>query len=59
MAIKRLAILTARKTAKADKKAAKVVPAVVKEAPSRPKKSPVTPNQLRARVRASLLRRSA
>ena len=59
LATKRLATLAARKDAK---KAAKVVPtAVVKEAPAPrlPTKLPLPSEQLRARVRASLLRRSA
>jgi len=60
MATKRLATLAARKAAKAEKKAAKVVPPAVKEAPAPPppRRSP-TPEELRARVRASLLRRTA
>ena len=59
MATKRLATLAARKAAKAEKKAAKVVSAAVaKEAPAPPPPTP-TPKEVRARVRASLLRRSA
>jgi len=62
MAAKRLATLVARKAAKAAaKKTAKAVPAdVVKQAPAAPlPELPATAEQLRARVRASLFRRSA
>jgi sRNA-binding protein len=58
LATKRLATLAARKAANAAKKATKAAPvAVVKEAPAPP--SPVPPEELRARVRASLFRRKA
>ena len=59
MAIKRLATLAARKAAKAAKKIQK---AAAKAAPTPPPpvdSPPMTPEQLRARVRASLSRRSA
>jgi sRNA-binding protein len=56
LATKRLATLAARKAENAAKKAAKLVPAtVVKEAPA---VRPVTPEELRARVRAALFRRN-
>ena len=63
LAAKRLDSLAARKAAKEVKQTAKVVAAdVVKKAPAAPPplQSPRgTPEELRARVRASLLRRSA
>jgi len=52
LAAKQLALLEARKAAKA------AAPAVVKPKAA-PKTPPQTPEQLRARVRAGLLRRSA
>jgi len=61
LAAKRLDTLAARKATKEAKQTAKIVPAdLVKEAPAPPPltRSP-TPEELRARVRASLLRRSA
>ena len=65
MAAKRLAMLAARKAAKAAKstKAAKKLagpaPANVKPAPAPPPIETLTPEELRARVRAAFLRQSA
>ena len=63
LAAKRLETLAARKATKEAKQAAKVAPAeVVKEALAPPPFTPLpraAPEDLRARVRASLLRRSA
>jgi hypothetical protein len=62
LAAKRLALLSTREAAQAAKKAAKVAaPAAVKRKPAPPPptaKLAETPEQLRARVRAGLLRRT-
>ncbi len=58
LARKRLATQAARKAAKAEKKVTKVAaPATLKEAAA--PSSPVTPAELRARIRASLFRPKA
>jgi sRNA-binding protein len=58
LAAKQLAQLAARKAKKAAEAAAPAV-AKPKPAPAPPTETPHTPEQLRARVRAALLRRSA